>query len=87
MRCLFNCALTFVFRSPGDVLCEVQTDKAIVAMEHDDEAVMAKIVRLESSGEIDVGEVIAVVAESGEDWKEVQVASLRAFPEPLCIIQ
>lgn len=28
----------------GDVLCEIQTDKAVVAMEMDEEGVLAKIV-------------------------------------------
>lgn len=27
----------------GDVLCEIQTDKAVVSMEFDDDAIMAKI--------------------------------------------
>lgn len=29
--------------SPGDVLCEIQTDKAVVSMEHDEEGILAKI--------------------------------------------
>lgn len=28
---------------PGDVICEIQTDKAVVAFEIEDEAVLAKI--------------------------------------------
>lgn len=28
---------------PGDVICEIQTDKAVVAYEIEDEAVLAKI--------------------------------------------
>ena len=30
--------------SPGDLLCEVQTDKAVVGMEVDEEGVLAKII-------------------------------------------
>ncbi len=56
---------------PGDVICEIQTDKAVVSLEHDDEGTVAKIVRGEDSGSIKVGELIAVMAEDGEDWKEV----------------
>ena len=29
--------------APGDVVCEIQTDKAVVSMEVDDEGVLAKI--------------------------------------------
>jgi len=29
--------------SPGDVLCEIQTDKAVVSMEWDEEGILAKI--------------------------------------------
>lgn len=30
--------------APGDLLCEVQTDKAVVGMEVDEEGIMAKII-------------------------------------------
>ena len=55
----------------GDIICDVQTDKAIVSLESDDDGVMAKIFQGEGSGTIKVGELIAVMAEDGEDWKEV----------------
>jgi len=55
----------------GDVICEIQTDKAVVALESDDDGVMAKIVQAEGSGTIKVGKLIAIMAEDGEDWKEV----------------
>merc|ERR1719186_1282080 len=55
----------------GDVVCDIQTDKAVVSMEVDEEGVMAKIFRNADSGSIKVGELIAVVAEDGEDWKAV----------------
>ena len=29
--------------SPGDVLCDIQTDKAVVGMEYDDDGILAKI--------------------------------------------
>lgn len=29
--------------SPGDVLCEIQTDKAVVGFEYEEEGVLAKI--------------------------------------------
>jgi len=30
--------------SAGDVLCEIQTDKAVVALESDEEGILAKII-------------------------------------------
>ncbi|VDL47914.1 unnamed protein product [Hymenolepis diminuta] len=54
----------------GDVLCQVQTDKAIIDMEFEEDGVLAKIVQSEGS-ESKVGEVIAVLAEPDEDWQEV----------------
>ncbi|KAM3184370.1 hypothetical protein ACTXT7_008497 [Hymenolepis weldensis] len=54
----------------GDVLCQVQTDKAIIDMEFEEDGVLAKIVQFEGS-ENKVGEIIAVLAEPGEDWQEV----------------
>merc|ERR1719312_1273828 len=53
----------------GDVVCDIQTDKAVVSMEADEEGVLAKIIKGSDSGSIKVGELIAVVAEDGEDWK------------------
>jgi len=55
----------------GDVVCDIQTDKAVVSMEADEEGVLAKIIKGSDSGSIKVGELIAVVAEDGEDWKVI----------------
>ena len=57
----------------GDVVCEIQTDKAVVALEADDDGTLAKILLPADSGTIKVGTLIAVMAEDGEDWKNVQV--------------
>ena len=55
----------------GDVVCEIQTDKAVVALEADDDGTLAKIIMPADSGTIKVGTLIAVMAEDGEDWKSV----------------
>ena len=39
----------------GDVVCDIQTDKAVVSMEVDDEGILAKIIVPENSGSIKVG--------------------------------
>lgn len=38
----------------GDVLCEIQTDKAVVSLDHDDDGTLAKIVRQQDTGAIKV---------------------------------
>ena len=55
----------------GDVVFDIQTDKAVVSMEADEDGVLAKILKSDDSGAIKVGELIAVVAEDGEEWKTV----------------
>jgi len=57
----------------GDVVCDIQTDKAVVSMEADEDGVLAKIIKGADSGSIKVGELIAVIAEDGEDWKTITV--------------
>ncbi|RQO85087.1 hypothetical protein POPTR_001G198000v4 [Populus trichocarpa] len=53
--------------SPGEVLCEVETDKATVEMECMEEGYLAKILKGDGSKEIKLGEVIAITVEDGED--------------------
>ncbi|KAL6003596.1 hypothetical protein ACLOJK_023829 [Asimina triloba] len=53
--------------SPGEVLCEVETDKATVEMECMEEGYLAKIIHGDGAKEIKVGEVIAITVEEEED--------------------
>ncbi|XP_068636845.1 dihydrolipoyllysine-residue acetyltransferase component 3 of pyruvate dehydrogenase complex, mitochondrial-like isoform X2 [Aristolochia californica] len=53
--------------SPGEVLCEVETDKATVEMECMEEGYLAKIIRGDGSKDIKVGEVIAITVEEEDD--------------------
>merc|ERR1719319_96875 len=62
----------------GDVICDIQTDKAVVSMEVDEEGVLAKIVMSSDAGTIKIGEVIALVAEDGEDWNAVAKMEIKA---------
>ncbi|XP_044494891.1 dihydrolipoyllysine-residue acetyltransferase component 2 of pyruvate dehydrogenase complex, mitochondrial-like [Mangifera indica] len=58
--------------SPGEVLCEVETDKATVEMECMEEGYLAKILKGDGSKEIKVGEVIAITVEDEEDIDKVK---------------
>ncbi|XP_065866753.1 dihydrolipoyllysine-residue acetyltransferase component 2 of pyruvate dehydrogenase complex, mitochondrial-like [Euphorbia lathyris] len=53
--------------APGEVLCEVETDKATVEMECMEDGFLAKIVKGDGSNQIKVGEVIAVTVEDEGD--------------------
>jgi pyruvate dehydrogenase E1 component beta subunit len=55
----------------GDVLAEIETDKATMEVEAVDEGVLAKIVIPEGTDHVAVNTPIAVIAENGEDVGEV----------------
>src|SRR5919202_5968963 len=55
--------------APGDVIAEIETDKATMEVEAVDEGVMAKIVVPEGTADVPVNQLIAVLAGEGEDVK------------------
>ncbi|MEO1045018.1 MAG: pyruvate dehydrogenase complex dihydrolipoamide acetyltransferase [Pseudomonadota bacterium] len=60
----------------GDLLAEIETDKATMEFEAVDEGVIAKIIIAEGSENVAVGETIAVLAEDGEDIAEAAAMQL-----------
>lgn len=69
--------------SPGEVLCEVETDKATVEMECMEEGYLAKIIKGDGAQNIKVGEVIAITVEEEQDigeFKNYQVSASSAPP-------
>ncbi|XP_071359301.1 pyruvate dehydrogenase protein X component, mitochondrial [Trachinotus anak] len=56
----------------GDALCEIETDKAVVTMESNDDGVLAKILMEEGSRNVRLGTLIALMVEEGQDWKQVE---------------
>ncbi|MEP6174420.1 MAG: pyruvate dehydrogenase complex dihydrolipoamide acetyltransferase [Parasphingorhabdus sp.] len=63
--------------SSGDLLAEIETDKATMEFEAIDEGIIAKIVVAEGTDNVKVGDVIAIIAEEGED-----VGDAGAAPTP-----
>ena len=57
----------------GDVLAEIETDKATMEFEAVDEGTVAKILVAEGTDEVKVGTVIALIAGEGEDASAVSV--------------
>ncbi|KAF8711664.1 Acetyltransferase component of pyruvate dehydrogenase complex, partial [Rhizoctonia solani] len=53
--------------SAGDVLLEIETDKATMDVEAQDDGVLAKIIRGDNSKNVPVGIPIAIIAEEGDD--------------------
>jgi pyruvate dehydrogenase E2 component (dihydrolipoyllysine-residue acetyltransferase) len=64
---------------PGDVIAEIETDKATMEYEAIDEGTLAKIVVPEGTQDVAVNQLIAVLAEEGED---VKAASPGVAPSP-----
>jgi len=64
----------------GDVIAEIETDKATMEYEAVDDGVMAKIVVPEGTNDVPVHQLIAVIAQEGEDPKAAAAAAAQASP-------
>jgi pyruvate dehydrogenase E2 component (dihydrolipoamide acetyltransferase) len=67
---------------PGDVIAEIETDKATMEYEAVDEGTLAKIVVPEGTQDVPVQSLIAVLAEEGEDVKAAAAAAGKSAPAP-----
>ena len=65
---------------PGDVLAEIETDKATMEYEAVDEGTLAKIIVPEGSADVPVNQLIAVIAGEGEDVKAAASGAASAKP-------
>lgn len=61
--------------SAGDIIAEIETDKATMEVEAIDEGVVAKIAVAEGAQGVKVNAVIAILAEEGEDASNVEVSA------------
>lgn len=71
--------------SSGDILAEIETDKATMEFEAVDEGTISKILIAEGTDNVKVGAVIALIAGEGEDASAVEAAPAPAptpAPEP-----
>ncbi|WP_271299241.1 pyruvate dehydrogenase complex dihydrolipoamide acetyltransferase [Sphingomonas sp. CV7422] len=66
----------------GDIMAEIETDKATMEFEAVDEGTIAKILIAEGTDNVKVGAVIAILAEEGEDAASVQAPTKAETPEP-----
>ncbi len=66
----------------GDIIAEIETDKATMEVEAVDEGTIAKIVVAEGTADVPVNQVIAVLAGEGEDVKSAAAGAGGAAPAP-----
>jgi pyruvate dehydrogenase E2 component (dihydrolipoamide acetyltransferase) len=68
--------------APGDVIAEIETDKATMEVEAVDEGTLAKIVVPEGTADVPVNDLIAVLAAEGEDTKAAASAAGQGGAKP-----
>lgn len=66
----------------GDVIAEIETDKATMEVEAVDEGTIAKILVPEGTADVPVNNVIAILAGDGEDVKAAASAGGATAPKP-----
>ncbi|KAE9410991.1 dihydrolipoamide acetyltransferase [Gymnopus androsaceus JB14] len=65
----------------GDVLLEIETDKATIDVEAQDDGIMAKIIAQDGAKNIKVGSPIAIVGEEGDDISAAADMAAKASSE------
>ena len=68
--------------SSGDIMAEIETDKATMEFEAVDEGTIGKITVPEGTEGVKVGTVIAILAEDGEDVSDLSAPAPAAKSEP-----
>jgi pyruvate dehydrogenase E2 component (dihydrolipoamide acetyltransferase) len=66
----------------GDVIAEIETDKATMEVEAVDEGTLAKILVPEGTQDVPVNDIIAVLAGDGEDVKAAGAGAAASPPKP-----
>ena len=66
----------------GDVIAEIETDKATMEVEAVDEGTLAKILVPEGTQDVPVNDIIAVLAGDGEDVKSAGAGAGASPPKP-----
>jgi len=66
----------------GDVLCEIETDKATMEVECVDEGTIGKILVAEGTDDVPVNQAIAIILEEGEDASALEGFEAGATPPP-----
>ncbi|EEB97209.1 hypothetical protein MPER_03519 [Moniliophthora perniciosa FA553] len=67
--------------SAGEVLLEIETDKATIDVEAQDDGVMAKIIVPDGTKNVKIGQPIAIVGEEGDDLSAAAEMASKASSE------
>src|SRR5690242_11859477 len=67
----------------GDVIAEIETDKATMEVEAIDDGTLAKIVVPEGTADVPVNQVIAVLAAEGENVQAAASGAAAPAPKPV----
>ena len=70
----------------GDVLCEIETDKATMEVESIDEGVISELLVAEGAEEVPVGQVIARMIEEGEVVAPAKAAAAPVKALPVVVV-
>ncbi|ODV93614.1 hypothetical protein PACTADRAFT_4517 [Pachysolen tannophilus NRRL Y-2460] len=65
----------------GDALLEVETDKAQIDVDAQDDGIMVKILAQNGTQDIPVGKPIAIIAEPGDDIASLELPKIEEAPE------
>ncbi|KAF4457522.1 pyruvate dehydrogenase E2 component (dihydrolipoamide acetyltransferase) [Fusarium austroafricanum] len=68
--------------SAGDVLLEIETDKASMDVEAQDDGIMVKIMAADGSKAVQVGSRIGVIAEAGDDINSLEIPADEQAKQP-----
>lgn len=68
--------------NPGDVIAEIETDKATMEVESIDEGIIGKILVAEGTEGVPVNEIIGILLEDGEDGEDASAADAAADEAP-----
>ena len=68
---------------PGDILAQIETDKATVDFEMQEEGFVAKLLYPEGTKDIKLGQVVAIVVENKEDIAKFQDYQATAAAAPV----
>jgi len=71
--------------SAGDIIAEIETDKAVMEVEAIDEGTVGKILIAEGTADVPVNQLIAVLLEEGEDASDISASAAsvpKAAPAP-----
>ncbi|KAG7086523.1 hypothetical protein E1B28_002475 [Marasmius oreades] len=68
--------------SAGDVLLEIETDKATIDVEAQDDGVVGRILVPDGTKNVKVGNLIALLAEEGDDISNLEIPKEDSTPAP-----